>query len=73
VTVGTVFEDSRIPISKWLLGIHLISSSKKGMRAHQIHRMLGISYKAAWFLMHRLRYAMKGGAIGGADEGHRRG
>lgn len=63
VTVGTIFEDSRIPISKWLLGIHLISSSKKGMSAHQIHRMLGISYKAAWFLMHRLRYAMKGGPL----------
>jgi transposase-like protein len=63
VTVGTVFEDSRIPISKWLLGIHLISSSKKGMSAHQIHRMLGISYKAAWFMMHRLRYAMKGGPL----------
>jgi transposase-like protein len=46
-----------------LLGIHLISSSKKGMSAHQIHRMLGISYKAAWFLMHRLRYAMKGGPL----------
>src|SRR5438132_6364461 len=58
VTVGTVFEDSRIPISKWLLAIHLIASSKKGMSAHQIHRMLGISYKAAWFMMHRLRYAM---------------
>lgn len=63
VTVGTVFEDSRIPISKWLLGIHLISSSKKGMSAHQIHRMLGISYKAAWFMMHRLRYAMRSGPL----------
>src|SRR5438046_2596427 len=59
VTVGTVFEDSRIPISKWLLAIHLIGSSKKGMSAHQIHRNLDISYKAAWFMMHRLRYAMK--------------
>jgi transposase-like protein len=63
VTVGTVFEDSRIPISKWLLAIHLLSSSKKGMSAHQIHRMLGISYKAAWFMMHRLRYAMKAGPL----------
>src|SRR5262249_24970474 len=59
----TIFEDSRIPLSKWLLGIHLISSSKKGMSAHQIHRMLGISYKAAWFMMHRLRYAMKWGPL----------
>jgi transposase-like protein len=63
VTVGSVFEDSRIPLSKWLLGIHLISSSKKGMSAHQIHRNLGISYKAAWFMMHRLRYAMRSGPL----------
>lgn len=63
VTVGTVFEDSRIPLSKWLLAIHLLSSSKKGMSAHQIHRMLGISYKAAWFMMHRLRYAMTAGPL----------
>ena len=58
VTVGTIFEDSHIPISKWLLGIHLICASKKGMSAHQLHRMLGITYKAAWFMAHRLRYAM---------------
>src|SRR5262245_52255049 len=63
VTVGTVFEDSRIPISKWLLAIHLLGSSKKGMSAHQIHRNLGISYKAAWFMMHRLRYAMRSGPL----------
>jgi transposase-like protein len=59
VTVGTVFEDTRIPLSKWLLAIHLLASSKKGMSAHQLHRNLGISYKAAWFMAHRLRYAMK--------------
>ena len=58
VTVGTIFEDSHIPISKWLLAIHLICASKKGMSAHQIHRMLGITYKSAWFMAHRLRYAM---------------
>jgi transposase-like protein len=58
VTVGTIFEDSRIPLSKWLLAIHLLSSSKKGMSAHQIHRMLGVTYKSAWFMMHRIRYAM---------------
>lgn len=69
VTVGTVFEDSRIPISKWLLAIHLIASSKKGMSAHQIHRNLGISYKAAWFMMHRLRYAMKQGPLSGLMKG----
>jgi transposase-like protein len=58
VTVGTVFEDSHIPISKWLLAIHLLASSKKGISAHQLHRNLGISYKGAWFMAHRLRYAM---------------
>jgi hypothetical protein len=61
--VGTVFEDSRIPLSKWMLGVHLLASSKKGMSAHQLHRMLGISYKAAWFMAHRLRYAMAEGPM----------
>jgi transposase-like protein len=58
VTVGTVFEDSHVPISKWLLSIHLICASKKGMSAHQLHRMIGVTYKTAWFIFHRLRYAM---------------
>lgn len=58
VTVGTIFEASHIPISKWLLAIHLLNASKKGMSAHQIHRMLGVSYKTAWFMLHRLRAAM---------------
>ena len=63
VTVGTVFEDSRIPISKWMLAVHLLASSKKGISAHQLHRNLGISYKAAWFMAHRLRYAMNEGPL----------
>jgi len=58
VTVGTIFEDSHIPIGKWLMAIFLLCSSKKGMSAHQIHRMLKVTYKSAWFMMHRLRYAM---------------
>jgi transposase-like protein len=58
VKVGTIFEDSHIPLSTWLLAIHLICSSKKGMSAHQLHRMLGITYKSAWFMAHRIRYAM---------------
>jgi transposase-like protein len=58
VTVGTVFEDSHVPISKWLLSLHLICASKKGMSAHQLHRMIGVTYKTAWFIFHRLRYAM---------------
>jgi hypothetical protein len=57
VTKGTIFEDSHIPLNVWLMTIHLVCSSKKGMSAHQIHRMLGITYKAAWFMVHRLRYA----------------
>ncbi|HEV2879704.1 MAG TPA: IS1595 family transposase [Pyrinomonadaceae bacterium] len=58
VRVGSIFEDSHIPLSKWLLAIHLMCSSKKGMSAHQLHRMMGITYKSAWFLVHRIRYAM---------------
>jgi transposase-like protein len=63
VTVKTVFEDSHIPISKWLLAIHLLASSKKGISAHQLHRNLGISYKGAWFMAHRLRWAMSNGGV----------
>jgi transposase-like protein len=55
---GSVMERSHIPIHKWLLAIHLLSSSKKGMSAHQLHRMLGVTYKSAWFLAHRIREAM---------------
>ena len=59
VRVGTIFEDSHIPLHKWLQAIHLLCASKKGMSSHQIHRMLGITYKSAWFMTHRIRYAMK--------------
>src|SRR5688572_7555827 len=67
VTVGTVFERSKIPLNKWLLATHLLCSSKKGMSAHQIHRMLGVTYKTAWFMAHRIREAMKPdtGPLGG--------
>jgi transposase-like protein len=58
VTVKTVFERSKIPLSKWLAALFLLTSSKKGVSAHQIHRSLGISYKSSWFMMHRLREAM---------------
>lgn len=58
VTVGTIFADSHIPLSKWVLAIHLFCASKKGMSAHQIHRMLGVTIKSAWFMMHRLRHVM---------------
>lgn len=56
---GTVMERSHIPVHKWLLAIHLLTSSKKGMSAHQLHRSLGITYKSAWFLAHRIREAMR--------------
>jgi len=69
VTVGTVYERSKIPLSKWWLATHLLSSSKKGMSAHQLWRMLGFgSYRTAWFMCHRIREAMKdtnAGPIGG--------
>jgi transposase-like protein len=58
VTVNTIFEDSHIPLNKWLLAIHLLCASKKGMSAHQMHRMLGVTYKSAWFMAHRIRYMM---------------
>jgi hypothetical protein len=57
--VGTVFERSHIPLNKWLMAAFLLCASKKGISAHQMHRMLGITYKSAWFMMHRLREAMK--------------
>jgi transposase-like protein len=63
VTVGTIFEDSHIPIGKWLMAIFLLCSSKKGMSAHQLHRMLDITYKSAWFMAHRIRFAMNEGAL----------
>jgi transposase-like protein len=59
VMVGTIFEDSHIPLNKWLLAFYLLCSSKKGMSAHQLHRMLGVTYKSAWFMSHRIRYAME--------------
>jgi hypothetical protein len=77
VTVGTVFERSKIPLNKWVLAAQLIASSKKGYSAHQLHRTIKVTYKTAWFMMHRLREAMKpatqvkmasGGGIVEADE-----
>jgi len=70
VTVGTVFERSKVPLNKWLLATYLLTSSKKGMSAHQLHRMIGVTYKTAWFMFHRIREAMapakgEGGPLGG--------
>jgi len=67
VTVGTVFERSKVSLDKWLLCNHLLCSSKKGISAHQIGRMLDVTYKTAWFMLHRLRKAMEqeSGPMGG--------
>jgi transposase-like protein len=71
VTIGTVMERSKIPLSKWLFAMHLMGASKKGMSALQLQRMLGVTYKTAWFLCHRIREAMtptKRGPIGGQNK-----
>jgi transposase-like protein len=72
VTVGTIFEDSHIPLHKWLMAIHLMNASKKGVSAHQMHRMLGLGYRAAWFMCHRIRHALNDDAppdkLGGTVE-----
>jgi transposase-like protein len=70
VRVGTLYERSHIPLHKWLLATHLIVASKKGMSALQLSRMLGVTYKTAWFMCHRIRAQMtpsKSGPIGGAN------
>jgi len=67
VTVSTVFADSKIPLNKWLLAVHLICASKKAMSSQKLHRMLGVTYKSAWFMTHRIREVMKsenGGLLG---------
>jgi transposase-like protein len=61
VTVGTIFERSHVPLNKWLQATFLLCASKKGMSSHQLHRMLGVTYKTAWFMSHRIREAMKPG------------
>ena len=70
-TVGTLFERSKIPLSKWLMATYLLSASKKGMSTRQLSRMLGVSVKSTWFMMHRIREAMresKPGALGGSNK-----
>ncbi len=70
VTVGTVFERSKIALNIWLQAVYYLCSSKKGMSSHQLHRMLGVTYKTAWFMTHRIREAMKspGGVMGGGGQ-----
>src|SRR5215217_8201314 len=64
VKVGTVFEDSHVPLTKWLQALHLLCSSKKGISSHQLFRILGVSLKTAWFMSHRVREAMRDGSLG---------
>src|SRR5207248_4037796 len=64
VKVGTVFEHGRIPLHKMLQAVFLLCCSKKGCSSHQLHRILQITYKSAWFLSHRIREAMRTGELG---------
>ena len=70
--VGTIYERSHIPMTKWLLATHLMCASKKGMSAHQLHRMIGLPYKTAWFMAHRIREGMRElnptGPLGGSGK-----
>ena len=59
VRMGTIFEETHLPLHKWMQAIHLMCSSKKGISAHQLHRVLECTYKTAWFLAHRIREAMR--------------
>jgi transposase-like protein len=72
VTTGTVMERSHIELNKWLMAFYLMSSSKKGVSAHQLHRSLGLDYKSAWFMAHRIRECMRDngfeGQLGGEGE-----
>jgi transposase-like protein len=63
VTVGTVRVDSHVPLNKWLFAFYMIMSSKKGYSAHQLHRTIGVSYKTAWFMGHRIRETLRSGFL----------
>jgi transposase-like protein len=63
VRMGTIFEETHLPLHKWLQAIHLMCSSKKGISSHQLHRVLECTYKTAWFLSHRIREAMRSGQL----------
>jgi transposase-like protein len=69
VRMGTIFEESKLPLHIWLQAMHLMCSSKKGVSAHQLHRTLEITYKSAWFLAHRIREAMRSGALAPFGQG----
>lgn len=64
VTMGTIFEDSHIPLNKWLVAIYEMNAAKNGISAHELHRKLDITYKTAWFMCHRIRFAMSEKPLG---------
>jgi len=71
VRTGTIYERSHVPLHKWVMATQLLCSSKKGMSAHQLHRMIGVTYKTAWFMFHRIRESMidtNPGHMGGPGE-----
>ena len=57
--VGTIFEGTHLPLSTWLVAIHMMCAGKNGVSAHELHRQLGITLKSAWFMAHRIRFAMQ--------------
>lgn len=61
VLIGTIFEGSKIPLQKWLLAFHMLASAKNGVAAYELHRTLEISVESAWFMAHRIRFALDGG------------
>lgn len=63
VKIGTIFEDSKVPMHKWLQAIYLVAGSKKGISSNQLHRILGVTLKTAWFMSHRIREAMRSGDL----------
>jgi transposase-like protein len=63
VKVGTIFEDSALGLDKWLCAIWMIANAKNGISSYEIHRALGVTQKSAWFMLHRIRYAMQEGSI----------
>jgi transposase-like protein len=69
VLVGTIFERSQVPLSKWLMALYMMSASKNGVAAYEVHRTLGVTQKTAWFMLHRIREAMKRGEIAEAMSG----
>jgi transposase-like protein len=64
VMIGTIFERSHVPMTKWLQAICLLTSSKKGISSRQLHRILNVTYETAWFMSHRIREAMRDGTLG---------